>query len=223
MSKKSNKKKEKNLFHKITYTGAVLILLCCIALLLFNARRRSRLYEEEVERVAAGETEYIITEREDESESETAPAETEAPVETAAAETEAPTETENPMINKAMLVLNGTRRPGVAGNWKTILEQNGYTNVSTATYTGAVAPQTAVYLQNMEQAEALKGLFPNATFQVGALTEGIEANPGETLPAQFDLYIVIGSNDAEAPAPTSETAQTESASGTETNSAGTNG
>lgn len=209
MSKKPTAKKEKNLFYKMIYMAAVIVLLCSIALLLFNARYRDRLYEREVERAAVGETEHSIEEWENtETETQTQP-ETDALPETeAGTDSGAAAGTQAANRNRSLLVLNGTLKPGVAGGWKSILEQNGYTNVKTATYTGAAAQQTIIYVRDAADAALLAEQFPNAAFQVGSLQEGIEANEGETLPDQFDVYIVIGTDDADIVASEGGDAQT---------------
>lgn len=95
-----------------------------------------------------------------------------------------------------VLILNGTRKQGVAGYWKSVLEQAGYTNVTPATYTGTVGTQTVIYTADAAKAESLLQLFPNASIQIGSITTGIEATTGIPLPAQTDIYILIGSSDA---------------------------
>lgn len=97
----------------------------------------------------------------------------------------------------SVLVLNGTRRPGVAGYWKNILEQAGYTNVVPATYTGTVGSQTVIYTNTISNAELLLQQFPNASIQIGSITTGLEAASPETpLPEHTDIYILIGNSDA---------------------------
>ncbi len=96
----------------------------------------------------------------------------------------------------SVLILNGTRKQGVAGYWKTVLEQAGYTNVTPATYTGSVGTQTVIYTTEVSKAELLLQLFPNASIQIGSVTTGIEATTGYPLPAQTDIYVLIGSSDA---------------------------
>ncbi len=206
MSKRSKVKKEKNLFNKIIYMVLVIALLGCIFLLLLNAKYRSGLYEQEVERVAVGESEYTVeewesTEEDTETESETEEPQTEAPA------TE-PVTAAATNYNASILVLNGTRRPGVAGFWKERIENMGYANIMTATYTGSVSSETVIYASSTELGEPLKAEFPEGTVQVGSITEGIEPNSGETLPDKFDIYVVVGNNDADTTSQT-ETQQTE--------------
>lgn len=96
----------------------------------------------------------------------------------------------------SVLILNGTRRQGVAGYWKNVLDQAGYKNVVPATYTGTVGPQTVIYASSIADAEPLLQLFPNASIQVGSVTTGIEATTGYPLPEHTDIFVMVGSNDA---------------------------
>lgn len=95
-----------------------------------------------------------------------------------------------------VLILNGTRRPGVAGYWKTVLEQAGYTNVVPVTYTGTVGAQTVIYTDVTSKADYLLQQFPNASIQIGSITTGLEPSADAPLPEHVDIYILIGSNDA---------------------------
>lgn len=95
-----------------------------------------------------------------------------------------------------LLVLNGTRRPGVAGYWKNVLEQAGYTNVVPANYTGTVGSQTTIYTDDPAKAEPLLAQFPNAIIQIGSITTGLEPSSDTPLPLHTDIYILIGNSDA---------------------------
>lgn len=225
MSKKSKSRKENNLFHKVTYMGTVLVLLACIVLLVLNSRRRRAHYEEQVAIAAANETEYIFTERDSETETESdsagvADARNTLPVglpmgaETNADGTPVEVETNEdgtPVIPESntslaltteerlldIVVLNGTRRQGVAGYWRDELEKAGFLNVASASFSAEPQDATVIYAQNGANAGVLRATFPNAQFTVGELPAGnIEPGEGESLPEQADVYIVLGRNDA---------------------------
>lgn len=96
-----------------------------------------------------------------------------------------------------IVVLNGTRRQGVAGYWRDELEKAGFLNVVSASFSAEPQDATVIYAQNGANAGVLRAKFPNAQFTVGELPAGnIEAGEGESLPAQADVYIVLGRNDA---------------------------
>ena len=97
--------------------------------------------------------------------------------------------------NVGVLVLNGTKRPGVAAYWKTKLETAGYENVVPATYNKTVGQETIIYAPDVDAAKPFLELFPNATVQVGTIAEGIELQAGVVLPENCEVYIVIGNND----------------------------
>lgn len=100
----------------------------------------------------------------------------------------------------SILVLNGTRKQGVAGFWKGQLEAEGFTNVTAATYKKAVEAETVIYseTQNLEvNADIFKKLFPKAEFRQEGIKDGIsfEENQGGQQES-YDYYIVVGLNDA---------------------------
>ena len=94
-----------------------------------------------------------------------------------------------------ILILNGTRRPGVAAFWKTELEKNGYKNIMPVTYTKVVEYETVILTEDVELAQPLQAIFPYAKIQEGSVQEGIELEPGVTLPEKTDIYIIIGERD----------------------------
>lgn len=98
-------------------------------------------------------------------------------------------------VEANILVLNGTKRPGVAGYWKTELEKAGYKNVTPVTYTKAVGLDTIICTDNAELAQPLLALFPGAQIQEGSVQDGIELEAGVTLPEKCDIYIIIGEKD----------------------------
>lgn len=94
-----------------------------------------------------------------------------------------------------ILVLNGTKRPGVAGYWKTQLENVGYKNVVPATYTKTVGQETVIWASKVEYAKPFLELFPDAQIQVGSVQDGIELQAGVTMPENNDVFIIIGNKD----------------------------
>ena len=100
-----------------------------------------------------------------------------------------------PDKNVGVLVLNGTKQPGVAAYWKTKLEAVGYSNIAPATYNKTVGQETVIYASNQELAQPLLELFPNASVEVGTVTEGIELGTGVTMPEKCEVYIVVGYKD----------------------------
>lgn len=190
MSKKSNFQPEKNPIYVVLYIAAALILIACLIFFVFRSHQRKAEYKEKVELAASQETEYVMARRETETETESEEPETEA-----VTETESETEADKTV---SILVLNGTKRPGVAGYWQNQLEEDGYENVASASYSGEIADETVIYAEQEADAEPLKSYFPDADVEKGSIEEGIEADNGVTLPETCDLYIVIGRNDAQS-------------------------
>lgn len=116
-------------------------------------------------------------------------------------ESETNTEAVSAMSNNtgkdmSILVLNGTGVPGVAGYWKSQLEEAGYSNVTPATYTQTVGENTVIYATTNREAELFKEQFPDAEVEIGAVDTGLEAAEGIPLPEECDVYIIIGRKDA---------------------------
>lgn len=208
MSKKKNFNQEKNPLQMVLYIAAAAILLACICFLIMQSKKRNTEFLQEIERLDAMETEMVIERREPGTEEETEQSQpTEAAAgnassaasgtQTAESETLTSETALSPQIAAAsVLILNGTRQPGVAGVWKTRMEESGYTNIYTASYTPEAAAETAIYTDRQDMSAALQVLFPNATLNAGTITSGIEAVEGEPLPETVDAYIVVGKNDA---------------------------
>ncbi|MCD7868480.1 MAG: LytR C-terminal domain-containing protein [Clostridiales bacterium] len=96
-----------------------------------------------------------------------------------------------------ILVLNGTGIQGAAAYWKSQLEEEGFTEVETASYTKTVGSQTMVYGENEEILEYFSEVFPNAEFTEGSVTEGIVFDTTvKDSQTDYDYYIVIGISDA---------------------------
>lgn len=203
MSKKKNYNQERNPLQMVLYTGIVLALLVFLFVLVLQNKNKQTAFEEKVKEMTARETEMVMTERKprEETESETETVATGSTNVTAQMEQTRDTtgETEqNGAMSANILVLNGSERPGVAGIWKTHLEESGYTNVYTATYTEALE-QTLIYTDNAALREALETEFTNAVVHPGKVQSGIEVNQGELLPEAIDAYIIIGKNNITVP------------------------
>lgn len=211
MAKKRIYEKERHPLKMVLYIIAVFALIACIGYLVYSSRVSKKEYEETVRRAAAGETELSIENHEREPETEKETADKAQKKNTNEKETESDTETDSETVpamagigntkagvNKeaAVLVLNGTGRPGVAGYWKKQLENAGYSNVTPASYTGKVEEETVIYAATNNKAEPFKEQFPNATIEIGTIETGVEPADGIPLPEKSDIYIVIGSKDA---------------------------
>ncbi len=215
MAKRKKGEQENSPFKMVLYTIAVLGLIGCLVFFVYADKRAELAYEEQVRIISEGETEYVMTERKPETESETE-TETEAPPATEAQQTETPaaateqqteatsdtsaveTNAQGVAIDKAMpiMVLNGTRKEGVAGYWSTQLMALGYTNVSPVNYNGRIEEETVIYAEDTKRAEQLLLTFPNAVIRQGSITSGIEVSAGGTIPQEQEVYIVVGTNDA---------------------------
>ena len=209
MAKKNKKiyEQESNPLKVVLYIVAVLVLIGCIGYLIYSSRLSKKEYEELVKRAAAGETEFAIEEREAEMETEEnisakirnengTGTEAETDTEAVSAMTSLDGAEDSEEKEVGILVLNGTGKPGVAGYWKTQLENAGYTNVIPASYIGTVEEETVIYAAKYKTATPFKEYFSDATVKIGKVENGIEAADGITLPEESDVYIVIGSKDA---------------------------
>lgn len=189
-------KKKQKTFLTILY---VIVLLAVIAALFFvirvnrNNRAERAEYKENLSE-NEGEIEIdIATERENVDELEEDDA---ATVSSALAVTTTPTPAES-LYDSKILVLNGTGIQGAAAYWKSQLEEDGFTEVETASYTETISSETMVYGEDKEILEYLTEFFPNADFTEGTITEGIEYDTTEEdSQTDYDYYIVIGSTDA---------------------------
>lgn len=219
MARRNGYGEERNPLKVVLYIIAVLVMLGCIGYLIYSSRLGKQEYQENVRRAAAGETELVIEERETESETEqTTESETAqkntvavqknttiAQKNTNALESESESETNTEAVpamsnntgkDMSVLVLNGTGVPGVAGYWKSQLEEAGYSNVTPATYTQTVGENTVIYATTNREAELFKEQFPNAEVEIGAVDTGLEEAEGIPLPEKCDVYIIIGKKDA---------------------------
>ncbi|MDD3795653.1 MAG: LytR C-terminal domain-containing protein [Lachnospiraceae bacterium] len=140
----------------------------------------------------AGETKSKGTKTETEAASES---ETEIGTESEAA-SEAETVVSAALKKISVVVLNGTDRSGVATYWKAQLQEDGYQSVTAGTYTLGTQENTTIYTSNAAATRQLKKVFPNATFEVKRLSEGIDLADGEVMPDQIDVGIVVGNADA---------------------------
>lgn len=203
MSKKKNYNQERNPLQMVLYTGIVLALLVFLFVLVLQNKNKQAAFEEKAKEMTARETEMVMTERkpreETESETETVTAgSTNVTVQMEQTRDTTGETEQSGAMSANILVLNGSERPGVAGIWKTHLEESGYTNVYTATYTEALE-QTLIYTDNAALGEALETEFTNAVVHPGKVQSGIEVNQGELLPEAIDAYIIIGKNNVIVP------------------------
>ncbi len=237
MSTGKNDNRKTSSLHTVIYIAAVLILAGCIAFLIWNSKKKNEEFVRRVEEIAQGETEYVLTGRSRETETETVTeaqdgsgngaagqANTGTPQSGAEAQKEngPVSQTESGAepqadsgvevtagdLQSSILVLNGTRKPGVAAYWQSVLLADGYSNVSMATYSQEASDRTVIYYSGeaaMHAALTLQAYFPDTDIIYGAPAEGIEPGEDTQLPAQVDVYIVVGLLDAEA-AETEETA-----------------
>ena len=192
MSRKSKYQREKNPMSMVIYIIAAVVLIACLVFLVFCSRRRQEEYRETVKTVSQSETEYEMKKNAPETETETE-AQTESETET---EPETETETENKSMS--ILILNGTKRQGVAAYWKSELEKNGYTDVSAASYNGAIEDKTVIYADDVKAAQQMRAVFTDAVIKKGTVSEDIETEAGNPVPGKTDLCIVIGRNDAKS-------------------------
>ena len=241
MSTGKNDNRKTSSLHTVIYIAAVLILIGCIAFLIWDSMKKDEEFERRVEEIAQGETEYVLVERPRETETETVTEAQDGAGDGTAGQTGAgtpqsgteagaePQKESGPVsqtesgaepqagsgvevtaedLQVSILVLNGTRRPGVAAYWQSELWADGYSNVSTATYSQEASDRTVIYYSGeaaMHAALTLQAYFPDTDIIYGAPAEGIEPGEDTQLPAQVDVYIVVGLLDAEA-AETEETA-----------------
>lgn len=216
MSRNRDYKPEKNPLFVVLYILAVILLVCALVFMVYTGRERRKKQQEAMQKIASEETEYIIPERESETESES---ETEKKTtaktsgkstasKTAASgkkgsgtgteeesEQESETETE---VDKdiSILVLNGTRKPGVAAYWKNELVKDGYTDVYTASYTEEAEEHTVLYSEDMAAEAVFEEYFPDCESRRGTVKEGIETEGDTKLPEQIDIYIIVGKSDS---------------------------
>lgn len=181
----------------ILYIAAVIVLTGALAFMWHTVRTRQKEQMKVLQQIAADETEYIrMTESESETEAHTETEKKEQTTEvTAETETETESETED---RKALsiLVLNGTRKPGVAAYWKETLEKDGYTNVYTASYNKEVEDYTLLYSSDVTLKADFNDYFPDCRMRLSKIEEGIEPDSDTQLPEDIDLYIVVGRDDA---------------------------
>lgn len=101
----------------------------------------------------------------------------------------------------SVIVLNGTRKDGVAGYWKDRLQTEGFEQIVAATYKAAIEKETVLYVAEKKQAEYFKRLFPNAKVEVGSLESlkrYITVAADQDALDTYDVWVVVGMNDARA-------------------------
>ena len=219
MAKKQNLNYERNPWKMVLYIILVLLLIGCLAFLVYRTRQQKQAYQDRVQQMKSQETEYIQDKKENETETETEQTtETEVKktsatsakrqTEKAAAATTPESDEEETQGETTVtldvsgylahvLLLNASGREGVAGAWRKELEKDGYKNVTIASYTGSAKEQTQIYVQKSRRklADHLKDLFANAELKFDTFTEGFEMSEGDEKPEDVDVYVLIGRED----------------------------
>lgn len=198
MSKNKDYRPERNPLFTVLYIIAVVILAGALVFMVFTVKSKQKQQQDKIKKIASGETEYVITERMSETETESEPAKKASvkgkntAAEKVQTETESETEDDKSL---SILVLNGTRKPGVAAYWKEELEKDGYTNVYTASYSREVEDYTLLYSTDVTLKTEFDKYFPDCRMRLSKVEEGIEPDGDTQLPEDIDLYIVVGRND----------------------------
>ncbi len=116
----------------------------------------------------------------------------------AESETEALSELESEeesIYNKEILVVNGSGRQGMAGEWQLYLIGLGYKNVQTGSSFRDPQESTVVYCKDRADGNILRRLFESAVSQTGTVTaEDIGLADTDISPEEYDLVIVLGKN-----------------------------
>ncbi len=204
MSKKHEYGQQSSPMKLLLYFIAVVILLGGIGYLIKCTRAKQAAFKTQIEQLEAGENQGQ-TETEFELSTEALKAasawdrvgQTEAVTETES-ETESETETELPEImQKKILVLNGSGKDGIAAKWEKKLLKEGYEDVSIASYPASAIEHTRIYIENEEDAELLTELFDDPEVTEDEFTTNITMEDGSK-PKDIEVYIIIGKADGEA-------------------------
>ena len=107
-----------------------------------------------------------------------------------AEKTEATTEAPEANYGIKIAVLNGTETGGLAGAWKSKLEEAGYTAVDAGNYKG-VSATTKLYFNSKDMGQELINYFPGATIE----TEMLKEEETDVVISTHDVLIVIGTSD----------------------------
>ncbi len=197
----------------ILYIFAVLILIAFIGFLWMTNRSQRSVYQEQQEKMA--EQEALMTEAMTESESEqpetAAPARQNTGKSSAGSqkqtetETESENETEEPESESSavnadraslrLMVVNGSGRQGVAGEWQTYLGEQGYADIQVGSSSQEPQDDTVVYCDDAQSGAELAGYFQSAVVRTQSVTaEEISLTSADLDPLEFDAVIVIGRN-----------------------------
>lgn len=219
MAKKQNLNYERNPWKMVLYIILVLLLIGCLAFLVYRTRQQKQAYQDRVQQMKSQETEYIQDKEENETETETEQiTETEVKktsatsakkqTEKAAAATTPESDEEETQGETTVtldvsgylahiFLLNASGREGVAGAWRKELEKDGYKNVTIASYTGSAKEQTQIYVQKSRRklADHLQEIFKNADVHYDTFSEGFEMPDGAEKPEDVDIYVLIGRED----------------------------
>lgn len=219
MAKKQKLNYERNPWKMVLYIILVLLLIGCLAFLVYRTKQQKQAYQDRVQQMKSQETEYIQDKKENETETETEQIkETEVKktsatsakkqTEKAAAATTPESDEEETQGETIVtldvsgylvhvLLLNASGREGVAGAWRKELEKDGYKNVTIASYTGSAKEQTQIYVQKSRRklADHLQEVFKNADVHYDTFSEGFEMPDGAEKPEDVDIYVLIGRED----------------------------
>ena len=219
MAKKQKLNYERNPWKMVLYIILVLLLIGCLAFLVYRTRQQKQAYQDRVQQMKSQEMEYIQDKKENETETETEQT-TETEVKKTSAtsakkQTEKAAAAATPESDKEetqgettvtldvsgylahVLLLNASGREGVAGAWRKELEKDGYKNVTIASYTGSAKEQTQIYVQKSRRklADHLQEIFKNADVHYDTFSEGFEMPDGAKKPEDVDIYVLIGRED----------------------------
>lgn len=139
---------------------------------------------------APAKKETAAEETESESETEQLSTVSERKKDTETESEESESETEEVDLTARVIVLNGTEQAGVAASWQSVLEEKGFTDVSTGDYT-QYTDTTLIYTADDALAAVLLDQFADA--------ERVDTLEAEYIEAAFesaDAYVVVGTADA---------------------------
>lgn len=183
----------------LLFLAAAVILLAGIVYLVKCTREKQAVFEAQIEELKSKEKENLTEDEEPSTEPLQAAnawnrvdRQTETESET---ETETESETELPeVMQKKILVLNGSGKDGMAAKWEKKLIKEGYEDVSIASYPASAIEHTRIYTEDEEEVEALAELFEDPEVTENEFTTNITMEDGSK-PTDIEIYIIIGKDD----------------------------
>ena len=91
-----------------------------------------------------------------------------------------------------ILVVNATGVNGVAGNWKTSLESEGYSSVDTATYNARNLTKTTICVSGSYDGADLAGMFSEADMSTTDQVSDTMTDASDI--SSYDIIILIGTD-----------------------------